>query len=96
MFCVGGGCGGWWAGRRARASGHAYPPKTLHSHPPTKPHHHHQQQNSGCKYRLDAAERKLLATAAYMRAHPQYCENLRAEEFREMYAQGWMRVLTGV
>ena len=47
------------------------------------------------KYRLDIAEKKLINLAKLTRQYPEYSSNLRAEEFEEMYGQGFMRVLNG-
>jgi hypothetical protein len=47
------------------------------------------------KYRLDIAEKKLVQLAKLRRQYPEYSSNLRAEEFKEMYGQGFMRVLNG-
>lgn len=39
------------------------------------------------KYRVDVAEKKLVALAKMRKQYPEYCTNLRASEFKEMYDQ---------
>ncbi len=49
----------------------------------------------GTKFRVEMAEKKIKSMAEFMQTYPEWCKDLRAEEFTELYGQGFMRILKG-
>lgn len=49
----------------------------------------------GTKFRVEVAEKKIKNMAEFMHSFPEWCKDLKAEEFSELYGQGFMRVLSG-
>ena len=47
------------------------------------------------KFRVDQAFEMLCNFVAFKRGNPEWFVDLHGEEFRELYAQGWQRVMRG-